>query len=228
VLELVGVEGFEGLLQYREPGRREASVRDFIAFLVEIAEELDRRDLLDGGDVLLTAGGSAFYDLVTEGLAAARLKRAARVVLRSGCYLTHDHGLYDNLLQDLQRRTGSATLQFEPALEVWGQVLSAPESELVILSAGRRDFGQDAGNPIPIKYVRRGTSEPRRFAPSEADIVGVSDQHAHIRIARGHAIGVGDLIALGLSHPCTTFDKWRVIFLVDDYYNVVDAIRTYF
>lgn len=227
-LALVGVEGFEGLLQYRDVGQRETEVRDFIGFLVTIAETLDERGLLDGEDVLLTAGGSAFYDLVTEGLGAARMSRPTQVVLRSGCYLTHDSGIYDRLLQDVHHRSGSQELAFEPALEVWAQVLSVPEPELVILSAGRRDFGQDAGNPVPVKHVRRSSNAPAPLSRSDWRIVGVSDQHAHVQIPAGHGVEVGDLVALSPSHPCTTFDKWRVIYVVDDDYQATDAIRTWF
>jgi D-serine dehydratase len=227
-LALVGVEGFEGLLQYREAERREPEVRDYIRFLVEIAEALDERDLFDAADVLLTAGGSAFYDLVVEGLSAAHLTRPARLVLRSGCYLTHDNGIYDGLLQDVHRRTASRELSFEPALEIWAQVLSAPEAELVILSAGRRDFGQDAGDPVPIKHARPHTGKARRLSGQQWRIVGVSDQHTHLHVPRQHRIEIGDLIALGPSHPCTTFDKWRVIYLVNARYDVIDAVRTWF
>ena len=39
---------------------------------------------------------------------------------------------------------------------------------------------------------------------------------------------VGDMISFGISHPCTTFDKWQLLYLVDDDYRVVEAIRTFF
>jgi D-serine dehydratase len=227
-LTLAGVEGFEGLLQYREPERREIEVRDFIGFLVQIAEKLDEGGLFDAPEVLLSAGGSGFYDLVAEGLGSASLARPVRVVLRSGCYLTHDSGIYDDLLHDVHRRTGSQALTFEPALEVWAHVLSTPESELLILSAGRRDFGQDAGNPLPVKHVARGTATPRPLPGSEWAVAGVSDQHAHVKCPRGHGVEIGDLVALGPSHPCTTFDKWRVIYVVDANYDILNVVRTWF
>jgi D-serine dehydratase len=227
-LALVGVEGFEGLVQYREAGRRETGVREFLRFLVGIAETLDGRDLFEAGDVLLSAGGSAFYDLVIEELKAARLRRPPRVILRSGCYLTQDWGMYASLLADIHLRTGSPEPALEPALEVWAQVLSTPEPGLVILSAGRRDFGQEAGNPVALNHVRRGTSELRSLAEAGWRMTGVSDQHAHMTVPPGHGVEVGDLVALGPSHPCTTFDKWRVLYLVDDDYNVTETAATYF
>ncbi len=233
-LALAGVEGFEGLAQTRDPARREADVREFLGLLGLIASELDGRGLLDGpGEVLLSAGGSAFYDLVIEELLAVRLSRPHRVVLRSGCYLTQDHGSYAGLLDDVHRRTGSAEPALEPALEVWAQVLSVPEPGLVILSAGRRDFGQDAGNPVALAHVRRGSTELRSLRPTDVTGAGwrmaaASDQHAHMTAPPGHGVAVGDLVALGPSHPCTTFDKWREVHLVDDDYTVIETVSTYF
>ena len=227
-LALAGVEGFEGLVQTRRADRREADVREFLGFLGLIAGELDGRGLFGPGEVLVSAGGSAFYDLVTESLTALRLSRPHRVVLRSGCYLTQDHGIYAGLLGDIHRRTGSAEPDLEPALEVWAQVLSVPEPGLVILSAGRRDFGQEAGNPVALAHVRRGTAEPRPLREAGWTMAAASDQHAHMTAPPGHGVAVGDLVALGPSHPCTTFDKWREIHLVDDDYNVIGTAATCF
>ena len=39
---------------------------------------------------------------------------------------------------------------------------------------------------------------------------------------------VGDIVALSPSHPFTTFDKWRLIWEIDDNYNVVGTIETFF
>ena len=136
-------------------------MREFLGFLAEIARALDERDLFDTNEVLLTAGGSVFFDLAVSELTAARLRRPARVVLRSGCYLTEDWGAYGRALTDVHARTGSAEPALEPAIEVWAQVLSVPEPGLVILSAGRRDFGQDAGNPVALEHVRRGSAQRR-------------------------------------------------------------------
>ena len=150
------------------------------------------------------------------------------MVVRSGCYLTQDHGAYAGLLDDIHRRTGSGEPDLEPALEVWAQVLSVPEPGLVILSAGRRDFGQDAGNPVALTHVRRGSAERCPLREAGWQMTAVSDQHAHMTVPPGHGAEVGDLVALGPSHPCTTFDKWRVVHLVDDDYNIIEAIPTYF
>ncbi len=227
-LALVGVEGFEGLARSRDDGRPEPVVRKFLGFLAEIARALDERDLFDTNEVLLTAGGSVFFDLVVSELTAARLPRPARVVLRSGCYLTEDWGAYGQALADVHARTGSAEPVLEPAIEVWAQVLSVPEPGLVILSAGRRDFGQDSGNPVALAHVRRGSAQRRPLHNAGWRMAAVSDQHAHMAVPPDPVVEVGDLVALGPSHPCTTLDKWRTLYLVDDDYTVTEAVRTFF
>lgn len=227
-LTLAGVEGFEGLAQARDGGDRETVVREFLAFLVQIAVALDERGLFGVPEVLLTAGGTAFPDLVIEVLTGARLGRPARVMLRSGCYLSEDWGLYARALADLHARTGSSVPDLEPALEVWAQVLSVPEPGLVIVSAGRRDFGQDAGDPVALTHVRRGTAGRRSLRNAGWTMAAASDQHAHMAVPRDHGVAVGDLVALGPSHPCTTFDKWRTLYLVDDDYTVTEAVPTFF
>ena len=225
-LRLAGVEGFEGLLQYGDPDGRAADVRGFLGSLAELAVAVDDRGLFDADPVLVSAGGSAFFDLVAEALASLRLNRPTRLVMRSGCYLAHDGGLYDRMLTAVHDRLGTGELTLQPALEVWCQVLSVPEPGLVILSAGRRDFGQDAGNPEPRKHCVRGSDVVT--ALSGWEVAAVSDQHAHVRAPVDHRARVGDLVGLVPSHPCTTFDKWRLIYLVDDAYAVTGAVRTWF
>src|SRR6201996_3336333 len=227
-LALAGGEGFEGLARARDGGDREPVVREFLAFLARIATALDQRDLFDRPEVLLTAGGSAFFDVVVDVLTRVRLSRPTRVMLRSGCYLSEDWGLYRKALADLHARTGSSDPDLEPALEVWAQVLSVPEPGLLILSAGRRDFGQDAGNPIAVTHVRRGGTGRRSLLDAGWTMAAASDQHAHMAVPPDHGAAVGDLVALGPSHPCTTFDKWRTLYLVDDDYTVTEEVPTFF
>ncbi len=44
----------------------------------------------------------------------------------------------------------------------------------------------------------------------------LNDQHAFVRVPDDAVVEVGDVIRFGLSHPCTTFDKWRALAVVDD------------
>jgi D-serine dehydratase len=179
----------------------------------------------------LTAGGSSYYDVVASILGTVTLSRPTSVVVRSGCYLTHDVGIYKDRLADILQRSSVAQNIHEPprnALEVWCYVLSLPEKGRAILGAGRRDFGHDAGAPIPIKQFRPGGDKHPRELSTGGEIVAINDQHAHLKFSEENDYRVGDMIALGVSHPCTTFDKWRVLYLVNDAYTVTSAIETFF
>jgi D-serine deaminase-like pyridoxal phosphate-dependent protein len=56
----------------------------------------------------------------------------------------------------------------------------------------------------------------------------MNDQHAYLHVPPGTQIAVGDLLGCGIIHPCTAFDKWRRLALVDEEYRVLDTIDTYF
>ena len=220
-LELAGVAGYEGTIGHdRSPATRQR-VADFLAFLRDTFVELDDADLLAAGERVVTAGGSVFFDQVTEALTPLR-DRGAVVVLRSGCYLTHDNGLYDQVSPDVEptwRRD-----EFDAAIEVWGRVLSRPEPDLALLNLGRRDVSFDMGLPTPLWTARAG-----RRSPADAlSVTALGDQHAWLEVPAAHDLAVGDLVGVGVSHPCTTFDKWRLMMLVDDDYDVVGGLRTYF
>jgi D-serine dehydratase len=111
--------------------------------------------------------------------------------------------------------------RFYPALELWARVLSIPESDLAILNYGKRDAGNDLDNPLPISKLGR-TPEPFK-----GEIEKLNDQHAFMKIAPGSAV-VGDIIGCSISHPCTNFDKWQLIPVVNDNYDVIDLVHTHF
>jgi D-serine dehydratase len=229
-LRLVGVEGFEGLFagsleQAAADGRR------FVEFLVEIAQACVDEDLMAPGPVILSAGGSMFYDLVAEGFSAARLGRETQVVTRSGCYLTHDSGMYERSFEALLQRSpslGAIGEGLRPALEVWGYVQSRPEAGKAICTVGRRDISSDVDMPTLLHWRRPGPDEPlRRPGPGHV-VTGLNDQHAHLALPADSPLQVGDMVGFGVSHPCTTFDKWRLLYLVDDAYDVTGAVWTFF
>jgi D-serine dehydratase len=230
-LRLAGIACYEGLVQTHAPDVRDGEAAAVLRFAVEVARACDAAGLLDEADpVLLSAGGSSFYDLAVRILAGAGLRRPARIVIRSGCYLTHDVGFYGPLFAQLSEREGLAGetgLRFTPALEVWASVLSIPEPGLAVLGAGRRDFGEDAGPPALVRHARAGAELPADGVRG-GRIVRVNDQHAAAELPRGADVRVGDLVALGPSHPCTTFDKWRAVHLVDDDVAVLDVLETRF
>lgn len=82
--------------------------------------------------------------------------------------------------------------------------------------------------PVPLLQFRPGRDETPRVLTRDWEIVGLNDQHAHLRFPQNAGIAVGDMLALGVSHPCTTLDKWQMLYLVDDAYAVQSAVRTFF
>jgi D-serine dehydratase len=231
-LQLAGIEGYEGLLVSDD---READVRAvnaFVARLAALARASDEEQLFGGAEILLSAGGSGYFDLVARGFAAiAGMSRPVLPVLRSGCYLTSDHGSYLRQIGDLDaREAGHAALGGEalrPALEVWSMVHSRPEPGLAILGMGKRDASYDIELPIPLLSHRPGPGMPSPLPPG-CSIVKMNDQHAYLQLPAGFDLDVGDLVGCGISHPCTTFDKWPLLLVVDDDYAVRHAINTFF
>lgn len=226
----VGIECYEGL---GAKGDSDVDV-PYAAALMDrveaIARDCDARGLFDADEVLLSAGGSAIFDLVATRLRPA-LGRPVRGLLRSGCYVTHDHGTYKRFVSAVESRLGCAPgSALRPALEVWTHVQSCPEPGLALLAAGRRDLSFDIEMPIPLLRVARGAMVPHGV-PVSWKITGLNDQHAHLRWDSAdapEAPRVGERIALGISHPCTTFDKWHWMPLVDEHYRVVDAAVMHF
>lgn len=224
-LTLRGIEGFEGILGDT------ASVDAFLDFLCDTAKAVAAEKLFAANrPVILTAGGTSFYDRVAARLDIGRkIAPEVSIVSRSGCYLTHDSGVYAEAFTDLRHREPAlAEAAFEPALLVFAHVQSRPEQGKAILTMGRRDVGFDAGLPVPHLVFRRGRdSRPIPIAAGHR-LTGLNDQHAHMTLPHESDLAVGDVVGFGISHPCTTFDKWQVLFVVDDDYRVVDAIKTFF
>jgi D-serine deaminase-like pyridoxal phosphate-dependent protein len=223
-LALAGVEGFEGIIAERDAGATLAAVDGFLALIRALTIELAGTGAFDGREeIVVTAGGSAFFDRVVACLTPAwNLELPVRVVLRGGCYLTHDSGLYERI-GPLGARAGGDALR--PALEVWGAVLSRPEPELAIVGFGKRDVPFDIDLPIATLASRGGDLRDVR---ETLTVTALNDQHAYVRVAPGSELAVGELVGCGISHPCLAFDKWPLIPLVDDDYTVVGGIRTFF
>jgi D-serine dehydratase len=223
MLALRGVETFEGIRQAGEEARLEAG--EMLDLAVAAAEAAAQEGLLGDGPLLLSAGGSAFLDLCAAELPSELGGVAVQRVIRPGCYVTHDHGLYKRLT-----RPGGALPEglpeLEPALEVWGAVLSTPEPGLAIVGAGKRDLSFDSGLPRPLWVQRFGSGGPP--TPAQAlRTLSLWDQHLSLACPAG-TLGVGDLVGFGISHPCATFDRWRVLLTVDEERRVTGAATTMF
>ncbi|MGJ9418492.1 amino acid deaminase [Massilia sp. CMS3.1] len=232
-LQLAGFEGYEGLLVTEDRHADLAAVDAFLAQLAGLVRTADEEGLFIGAEILLSAGGSSYFDLVARAVGAVSgLSRPVRAVLRSGCYLTSDHGTYERMIGELNAREGQHD-GLRPALEVWSMVQSRPEPTLAILTMGKRDASYDADLPIPLLYHRPGPGPGTPHAlPPACSIVKLNDQHAYLHLPEGHPLcselAVGDLVGCGISHPCTTFDKWPLLLGVDDDYHVRGAYNTFF
>jgi len=228
-VRLAGLACYEGLEARGDDAADRAHVAALMQRLHDLAAACEAEALFDlapAEPVVVSAGGSALFDLVAQGLRPV-LGRAVTGVLRSGCYVTHDHGRYRRLVAQVNRRLGCAEAQgLQGALEVWATVQSVPEPGLALLTAGRRDVSHDIEMPLPLWWCPAGERHPRP-APTGWRVKGLNDQHAHL-VCEGAPPAVGDRVGLGISHPCTTFDKWRWMAVVDDDYRVVDAIVTWF
>jgi D-serine deaminase-like pyridoxal phosphate-dependent protein len=217
VLELAGVECFEGILHEDEPV--DALLRD----LHRLLGELIRSDAFSGrNEIVVTAGGSIYFDRVAETLAPPAGDPRVRLVLRSGCYLTHDHGFYDR--SSPFGTDGAAPERLQPALEAWAVVLSRPEPELAIVGMGKRDVPHDIDLPVPLRV----SSVAGLREANGMEVVDLNDQHAFVRLPAAEDLAPGDLLGCGISHPCTAFDKWRLLPVVDGDYAVIDAVHTFF
>ena len=227
-VRLVGIECYEGLGAKGNTADDAPYASALMDRVEAIARLCDAEKLFDADEVLLSAGGSAIFDLVATRLRPA-LGRPLRGLLRSGCYVTHDHGFYKRFVNVVNQRCGCDE-GLRPALEVWATVQSQPEPGLAILAVGRRDLSFDIELPIPIARAARGARAPAAI-PASWKVTGLNDQHAYLRwdaADEGGAPTVGERIGLGISHPCTTFDKWQWMPIVDDDYRVVDALVIHF
>lgn len=229
VLALAGIECYEGTTATCNHAQDRATVQQLMDRVEAMAREAIAQGWFAHEDIILSAGGSAIFDLVAERL-TPELGRPVRGVLRSGCYLTHDHQRYTRYLCCVGERLNLRET-LKPALEVLACVQSQPEPGLALLSMGKRDVSYDLDLPQPVWRSDAQGGAPQAV-PSHWRIDALNDQHAYLRFdpaaPETERPRLGDTVASGISHPCTTFDKWRWLPVVDDNYRVVDAVTTWF
>ncbi|RXV74033.1 amino acid deaminase [Burkholderia stabilis] len=226
-LKLAGIELYEGVL------KEEGEIRAFLQEAVALTRELADAGRFARTPAILSGAGSAWYDVVAEEFAKASNAGFAEVVLRPGCYLTHDVGIYKKAQTDVFARNPIARTMGEgllPALQLWAYVQSVPEADRAIVALGKRDAAFDAGLPEPARHFRPGRdSAPRDVAATEGwAVTGMMDQHAYLQIPPGADVKVGDMVAFDISHPCLTFDKWRQVLVLDPQFRVTEVVETFF
>lgn len=218
-LKILGVSGFEGIIPVESRSKSgEANLRTFCQKMVQAGKIISEE--LGNPEIILTAGGSSYFDIVIEEL--RKFGKTGHIIIRSGGYVSHDHGGYELTYPFAGEKAGKT---FLPAIELWAKVISHPEPHLAILNLGKRDVGNDAGQPSPIKQLKITDSEVKPF---HGVVDHLNDQHAYLELSKEEDVSVGDLVGMGISHPCTTFDKWRLMALVNDSYGVVDFVHTFF
>lgn len=223
-LTLVGVETYEGVL------KDEAGVRMLLRRTVDVLQSLRAQDAFSGPRILLSGAGSAWYDVVAEEFADAARDPAVQVLLRPGCYLTHDVGAYREAATRIHASNPVARQMAEglqPALQLWACVQSRPEATRAIVGLGKRDAAFDAGLPVPVLRYRDGDAAPMPV-PAHWRLDAIMDQHAFLQVDADDDVQVGDLLCFDISHPCLTFDKWRHLLRVDDDVRVTGLVHTYF
>ncbi|MDI9335832.1 MAG: amino acid deaminase [Gammaproteobacteria bacterium] len=228
-LRLCGIECYEGALATCHSHEDRQAVQALLQSIEHIVVSCAEQKLFESQEIIVSAGGSSVFDLVAQTLpklAHLPLRR----LLRSGCYLAHDHIHYQRHLQCVAER-----LQLHqtllPALEVLCLVQSCPEPGLALLNMGKRDVGYDLDLPIPLWRAGFG-SKGCHGVPVHWQISALNDQHAYLRFDPGCPENehpqVAEIIGCGISHPCTTFDKWRWMPIVDERYHVLEAITLHF
>jgi D-serine deaminase-like pyridoxal phosphate-dependent protein len=218
-LRLAGVAGYEGEVPDADPERVHAWLRRLVA----LAADFDEAGRFEGlEEIVLSAGGSAWFDAVADVFAEVPgLSRPVLKLLRSGAYVSHDDGHYRELTP-FNRVPEEGAL--EPAFRLWSQVVSRPSPEQAFTNAGKRDAAYDLHLPFAQVVRRDGVQRPA----TGVEVTGLSDQHAWVRTTGEADLEVGDWLGAGLSHPCTSFDKWQLIPVAEADGTVVDYIRTFF
>lgn len=217
-LRLAGVAGYEGEV----PDANPRTVTAWLRRLTALAAAFDAAGRFDGlSEIVVSAGGSAWFDAVAEVFAELPpLSRPALKLLRSGAYVSHDDGQYRDKTP-FNRVPEEGALQ--AAFTLWAQVVSRPAPGQAFLNAGKRDAAFDLHLPQP-HTVRTPDGE---FRPADGiTVTALSDQHAWLRTDA--PLEAGDWVGLGMSHPCTIFDKWQLIPLATADGTVTDYIRTFF
>jgi D-serine dehydratase len=124
-LQLAGIEIYEGVIA------DEQAVRSFLRRAVQTTRTLAAAGKFARAPAVLSGAGSAWYDVVAEEFAAESKAGEIEVVLRPGCYLTHDVGVYKKAQTEILARNPIAKKMGEallPALQLWAYIQAMPRS----------------------------------------------------------------------------------------------------
>ncbi|MGW2918800.1 alanine racemase [Streptomyces angustmyceticus] len=207
---LAGVAGYEGVRPNVRDTATLAAVDEHCRTVAEAFTTLT--PLYETAEPVFSMGGSAFPDRVVRAVADLRNRHAGLPlvsVLRSGCYVTHDHGTYAQI---------SPLPGLRPALTVGAAVLSTPETGTAVVGAGKRELPYDAGLPVVL-----GARSPAGTLRAAVRATAAQIYDHHLVLTDVQDLQVGDEVELGISHPCSAFDRWPDIAVVDDEGDVRDV-----
>ncbi|WP_019147386.1 type III PLP-dependent enzyme domain-containing protein [Timonella senegalensis] len=236
-LSVRGVSGYEGSVASAHTAQDLENVAAYLHQLRDLAGILIAGDLIDlqDGTVVVSAGGSAYLDVVMSELPGPlTVTRRGHdesqpessiisviPVVRAGAYIIHDHGLLERANPWVRMPAtwldGAADAPLpRAAAHVHAVVLSTPEPGLALLNVGRRDVPFDIDLPLVVSH-------------NGWTVTSVNDQHAFVRADAEHQpLAPGDVVKLGISHPCTIFDKWATALVTNDAHEIIDIIETQF
>jgi D-serine dehydratase len=226
-IALCGIAFYEGVIHSQNT---EQTILAFAQNIADLTCTLAQQKLFEREKIIVTGAGSAWYDLVCDGLNTLSDHPDFEVVIRPGCYLVQDTGIYQTAHQNLLARSKIACSidgELASGLSLWAYISSTPEPGMAILAFGKRDVAFDAGLPTPERLYSRANKQLNSL-DSDWNISKIMDHHAMLTYPENQQLKVGDLIEVSTSHPCLTFDKWREILLVDDQLTIVDQLDTYF
>ncbi|MCJ8056425.1 alanine racemase [Shinella curvata] len=230
---LTGIAAYEGAAATANAAETLARIDALMGLTAAFLPQVRAR-IGDGRPLLVTAGGSVFFDRVVAGLSAAvEDDPDCRLILRSGAIFFHDHGVYERGLAGLDARNGfrvgadiwSASKKFTPALRVWAEVLSLPEPGLAICGMGMRDVAIDQDLPRPLALYRGGALLGDF---STASVLRLNDQHAFVTVPADADVAIGDVVEFGISHPCTCLDRHAILYGLAPDHTVTAAFLTSF
>jgi D-serine dehydratase len=163
---------------------------------------------------------------------SARPVAALRPVLRSGCYVTSDHGMYldacsaNSTNAKASTRAPACARRWKsgawcsrvpnPAWRSWRWASATPPTTPACRSPAVPP-PRSGHAALPAGRLRDRQDERPACLPAPA---GRTDPCA--------LLAVGDLVGCGISHPCTTFDRWPLLLGVDDDYAVRFGLNTFF
>lgn len=229
-LNIAGISFYEGVIHGEHA---EEKIGEFIREIKTLFLQLSSENRFYSDDVIITGAGSAWYDVVAKTLVEQSNKVNFTPVIRPGCYLIHDTGIYQDAQNIVMSRSQIACDiggDLTSSLTVWAYVYSVPEPGLVIIGLGKRDAAFDAGLPTPELHYRPGQKAPTNITASKKQwqVTNIMDQHCMMTVDNNDDIKPGDLVSFSTSHPCLTLDKWRKIGIVNNEYIVTKQIATYF